>query len=58
MNKPIIISEKFLVALREEIQTQYDILENYDPRENIFDKDDHIRYRDELIKILDWTITE
>lgn len=58
MEKPVIMSKKFQEALDEEIQTMYDVIENYDPDENIFDGDDYKRYLDELIQLKDWLITE
>lgn len=50
MEKPVIMSKEFQEALQKEISTMYEVIENYDPDENIFDEDDYKRYLNELIQ--------
>ena len=58
MEPTVIMSKEFKEALQKEIMTIREVLANYDPDENNFDKSDYIRYLDELITLEDWLITE
>lgn len=58
MEPVVIMSKEFQEALQKEISTICEVIENYDPDENIFDGDDYKRYLDELIQLKDWLITE